>query len=74
MMDGRVKTLIQNPRRSSLLEGQCQHRDAVPSHIKMIDLVVVNLYPFEDTVAKDVFLGEAIEQIDIGGRPCSEGR
>jgi phosphoribosylaminoimidazolecarboxamide formyltransferase/IMP cyclohydrolase len=36
--------------------------------IGMIDLVVVNLYPFEETIAKPgVALGEAIEQIDIGG-------
>ena len=70
MMDGRVKTL--NPKIHGgllCLRDNAQHRDAAACHdIKMIDLVVVNLYPFEDTVAKDgVSLEEAIEQIDIGG-------
>ena len=42
--------------------------DAAKMHgIEMIDLVVVNLYPFESTIAKDVTLSEAIENIDIGG-------
>ena len=42
---------------------------AAESHgIEMIDLVVVNLYPFEETVARaNVTFDEAIEQIDIGG-------
>jgi len=46
-----------------------QHRDQLLAHsIEPIDLVVVNLYPFEKTIAKeDVLLSEAVEQIDIGG-------
>jgi phosphoribosylaminoimidazolecarboxamide formyltransferase / IMP cyclohydrolase len=70
MMDGRVKTL--HPK----VHGGLLHVRDNPEHvaqakkhgIQPIDLVVVNLYPFEQTVAKpDVTLEEAIEQIDIGG-------
>ncbi len=70
MMDGRIKTL--NPK---VHGGILAVRDN-PEHMKqagengvgMIDLMVVNLYPFENTVAKpDVGLEEAIENIDIGG-------
>ena len=45
------------------------HQSAAQKHgIEMIDLVVVNLYPFESTIAKEnVTLAEAIENIDIGG-------
>ena len=51
------------------LRGNPEHEEACAHHgIKPIDLVVVNLYPFEETVAKaDVTLGDAIENIDIGG-------
>ncbi|PWT80368.1 MAG: bifunctional phosphoribosylaminoimidazolecarboxamide formyltransferase/inosine monophosphate cyclohydrolase [Acidobacteria bacterium] len=70
MMDGRVKTL--NPKIHGGLLGlrdNPEHVSAMEAHeIEPIDLVVVNLYPFEETVAKgDVSLEEAIEQIDIGG-------
>ncbi len=70
MLDGRVKTL--HPRvHGGLLfvRGNETHEAAVREHqIAPIDLVVVNLYPFEATVAKpDVTLEEAIENIDIGG-------
>ncbi len=70
MMDGRVKTL--HPRiHGGLLyiRGNPTHEAAARAHdIPAIDLVVVNLYPFEATVAKpDVALHEAIENIDIGG-------
>jgi phosphoribosylaminoimidazolecarboxamide formyltransferase / IMP cyclohydrolase len=70
MMDGRVKTL--HPR----VHGGLLARRDVPEHmaaaeeygIGMIDLVVVNLYAFEQTVAREgVTLEEAIENIDIGG-------
>ena len=46
-----------------------EHRKSADEHsIDLIELVVVNLYPFEETVARDgVSLEEAIEQIDIGG-------
>jgi len=70
MMDGRVKTLHPKVHGGLLcLRDNAQHREAAVEHdIKMIDLVVVNLYPFEDTVSRvDVSLNEAIEQIDIGG-------
>jgi phosphoribosylaminoimidazolecarboxamide formyltransferase / IMP cyclohydrolase len=70
MMDGRVKTL--HPRiHGGLLyiRGNPSHEAAARKHdIKPIDLVVVNLYPFEQTVARpNVTVEEAIENIDIGG-------
>lgn len=70
MLDGRVKTL--HPRIHAGILA-CRH---IPAHmeklkqsdISPIDLVAVNLYPFEETVAKpDVTEEEAIENIDIGG-------
>jgi phosphoribosylaminoimidazolecarboxamide formyltransferase/IMP cyclohydrolase len=70
MLDGRVKTLHPKVHGGLLyIRGNPQHEAAVSQHgIKPIDLVVVNLYPFERTVAKpDVTLEEAIENIDIGG-------
>src|SRR5438445_4930173 len=70
MLDGRVKTLHPKVHGGLLfLRGNPKHEAAVKAHgIKPIDLVVVNLYPFEKTVAKaDVSLHEAIENIDIGG-------
>jgi phosphoribosylaminoimidazolecarboxamide formyltransferase / IMP cyclohydrolase len=70
MLDGRVKTL--HPKIHGGLLGRRDlpaHQEAMRAHgIAPIDLVVVNLYPFRDTVAKPgVTLEEAIEQIDIGG-------
>ena len=70
MLDGRVKTLHPKVHGGLLyLRGNAGHEAAVRSHgIEPIDLVVVNLYPFEQTVARaDATLGEAIENIDIGG-------
>jgi phosphoribosylaminoimidazolecarboxamide formyltransferase/IMP cyclohydrolase len=70
MMDGRVKTLHPKIHGGILaLRDDAQHRAAMEEHgIGGIDLVVVNLYPFEATVAKEgVTRAEAIEQIDIGG-------
>lgn len=70
LFEGRVKTL--HPK----VHGGLLHRRDSEEHLKQakendipaIDLVVVNLYPFEETVAKDgVTLEEAIEKIDIGG-------
>jgi phosphoribosylaminoimidazolecarboxamide formyltransferase/IMP cyclohydrolase len=70
MLDGRVKTL--HPKIHGGILGQREN----PEHVKTmgeygintIDMVVVNLYPFEATVAKpDCTLEEAIENIDIGG-------
>jgi phosphoribosylaminoimidazolecarboxamide formyltransferase/IMP cyclohydrolase len=70
MMDGRVKTL--HPLVHGALLGvreNPEHVAAMQKHgMKPIDLVVVNLYPFESTIAKTgCTLGEAIENIDIGG-------
>ena len=70
MLDGRVKTLHPKVHGGLLyIRGNAIHEAAVKQHdIAPIDLVVVNLYPFEATVAKpDVTLHEAIENIDIGG-------
>ena len=70
ILDGRVKTL--NPRIFGGLLARREdetHRQQLQTHgIETIDLVVVNLYPFEETVAKPgVTLTEALEHIDIGG-------
>src|SRR5258708_24538145 len=70
MLDGRVKTLHPKVHGGLLyIRGNETHEAAVKAHgITPIDLVVVNLYPFEATVAKpDVKLHDAIENIDIGG-------
>src|SRR6267142_865263 len=70
MLDGRVKTLHPKVHGGLLyIRGNQTHEAAVKQHgITPIDLVVVNLYPFEQTVAKpDVSLHDAIENIDIGG-------
>ncbi len=70
MMDGRVKTLHPKIHGAFLgLRDNEEHLKAMDAHgIEPIDLVVVNLYPFEETVAReDVSLTEAVEQIDIGG-------
>jgi phosphoribosylaminoimidazolecarboxamide formyltransferase / IMP cyclohydrolase len=70
MLDGRVKTLHPKVHGGLLyVRDNPAHRAAVQEHgIQPIDLVVVNLYPFEKTVAKpNVPLAEAIENIDIGG-------
>lgn len=70
MMDGRVKTL--HPKIHGGLLGMRdnpEHQTAMQDHsVEPIDMVVVNLYPFEQTIkAGDVTLEKAIEQIDIGG-------
>src|SRR5664279_4307915 len=70
MLDGRVKTLHPKVHGGLLfIRGNETHEAAVKAHgITPIDLVVVNLYPFEQTVAKpNVSLHDAIENIDIGG-------
>jgi phosphoribosylaminoimidazolecarboxamide formyltransferase/IMP cyclohydrolase len=70
MLDGRVKTLHPRVHGGLLyIRGNSSHEAAVQQHnIPPIDLVVVNLYPFEQTIAKpNVTLHEAIENIDIGG-------
>jgi phosphoribosylaminoimidazolecarboxamide formyltransferase/IMP cyclohydrolase len=70
MLDGRVKTL--HPKIHGGILGQREnsnHVQTMAKHgIEPIDMVVVNLYPFEATVAKpNCTLEEAIENIDIGG-------
>src|SRR5262249_40898362 len=70
MLDGRVKTLHPKIHGGFLfIRGNPSHEATVREHgIQPIDLVVVNLYPFEQTVARpSVTLDEAIENIDIGG-------
>ena len=70
MMDGRVKTLHPKMHGAFLaLRDNAEHVASMNEHgIVPIDLVVVNLYPFEETVAEDdVSLEDAVENIDIGG-------
>ena len=70
MMDGRVKTLHPKIHGAFLaLRDNEKHLAAMKTHdIEPIDLVVVNLYPFEQTVENEnILLEEAVEQIDIGG-------
>ena len=70
MLDGRVKTLHPKVHGGLLfLRGNPEHEATAAQHgIPPLDLVVVNLYPFEQTVAKpNVSLHDAIENIDIGG-------
>jgi phosphoribosylaminoimidazolecarboxamide formyltransferase/IMP cyclohydrolase len=68
MMDGRVKTL--HPKvHGGVLGRRGQDDDVMKTHgINPIDMVVVNLYPFAETVAKEgCTLADAVENIDIGG-------
>ncbi len=69
MMDGRVKTLHPKVHGGLLaMRGNAAHTRAMEEHgIKPIDLLVVNLYPFEATVAKGAAVDDCIENIDIGG-------
>jgi len=70
ILDGRVKTLHPNVHAGILaIHDNPQHRRQLEQHkITPIDMVVVNLYPFEQTIARSgISLDEAIEQIDIGG-------
>ena len=70
MLDGRVKTLHPKVHGGILgIRGNAEHAATMERHgIPTIDLVVVNLYPFQQTIAKkDCTLEDAIENIDIGG-------
>jgi phosphoribosylaminoimidazolecarboxamide formyltransferase / IMP cyclohydrolase len=69
MMDGRVKTLHPNVHGGLLaLRDDDEHLVAMAAHgIEPIDLLIVNLYPFEETVAKGADHATCIENIDIGG-------
>jgi phosphoribosylaminoimidazolecarboxamide formyltransferase / IMP cyclohydrolase len=69
MMDGRVKTLHPHVHGGLLaIRDSKDHVEAMEKHgIEPIDLLVVNLYPFEQTLAKGGSFEECIENIDIGG-------
>ena len=69
IMDGRVKTLHPNVHGGLLaVRSDETHQQAMNEHaIEGIDLAVVNLYPFENTIAKGAAYAEAVENIDIGG-------
>ena len=69
MMDGRVKTLHPAVHGGLLaIRGNPAHLEAMKAHgIRPIDVVVVNLYPFADTVARGADFAACIENIDIGG-------
>ncbi len=69
MMDGRVKTLHPNVHGGLLaLRDDDEHLVAMAAHgIEPIDLLIVNLYPFEETVARGADHATCIENIDIGG-------
>lgn len=69
MLDGRVKTLHPKIHGGILAKrNNASHQDALIQHqMETIDLVIVNLYPFEQTVASGGKFEECIEKIDIGG-------
>lgn len=70
MLNGRVKTLHPNIHAAILAQrSNKQHMDSIKKHhIKPIDMIVCNLYPFEETIKKpNVSFKEVIENIDIGG-------
>lgn len=69
MLDGRVKTLHPGVHGGILAKrSEASHMDAIGEHgIGLIDIVVVNLYPFRETVASGASPADCIEKIDIGG-------
>ena len=68
MMGGRIKTLHPKVHGGILARRGIDDAVMAEHNIKAIDLLVVNLYPFEDTIAEDnCSLADAIENIDIGG-------
>ncbi len=69
ILDGRVKTLHPNIHSGILARREKSHLDQLSQlNVGPVDLVCVNLYPFEDTISKNgVTFEEAIEKIDIGG-------
>jgi phosphoribosylaminoimidazolecarboxamide formyltransferase/IMP cyclohydrolase len=75
IMGGRVKTL--HPRVHSGILADQNNRDHVAAiaalGIKPFDLVIINLYPFAETIAAGATFAEAIEQIDIGGPSMLRG-
>ncbi|HET6322940.1 MAG TPA: bifunctional phosphoribosylaminoimidazolecarboxamide formyltransferase/IMP cyclohydrolase [Hyphomicrobium sp.] len=75
MLDGRVKTLHPAVHGGLLaIRGDARHEAQTAEHaIAPIDLLVVNLYPFEATVAKGAAFDDCIENIDIGGPALIRG-
>jgi phosphoribosylaminoimidazolecarboxamide formyltransferase / IMP cyclohydrolase len=75
MMDGRVKTLHPNVHGGLLMvRGNAEHETAAKDYgIAPIDLLVVNLYPFEETLKKNAPHDEMIENIDVGGPAMIRG-
>jgi phosphoribosylaminoimidazolecarboxamide formyltransferase / IMP cyclohydrolase len=69
MLDGRVKTLHPSVHGGLLgIRDNAEHRAAMEAHgIGGIDLLVINLYPFEETIARGADFAETVENIDIGG-------
>ena len=69
ILDGRVKTLHPNIHGGLLgIKGNKKHENTLKENsIEPIDLLVVNLYPFEETIQKGANFAECIENIDIGG-------
>ena len=69
MLEGRVKTLHPKVHGGILAKrSDSEHLDALAEHgIERIDLVVVNLYPFRETVARGASFAETVEMIDVGG-------
>ncbi len=69
LMDGRLKTLHPKVHGGLLaVRGNAEHESQAQTHaIAPIDLLVVNLYPFEATVAKGAAYADCVENIDIGG-------
>ncbi|KAI7898436.1 phosphoribosylaminoimidazolecarboxamide formyltransferase/IMP cyclohydrolase [Cokeromyces recurvatus] len=69
MLGGRVKTLHPAVHGGILARNiESDERDLAEQHIEKIDIVVCNLYPFKETIAKpDVTIPQAVEEIDIGG-------
>ena len=72
IMDGRLKPSILIFTAMLAVRDNEEHMAQINEHgIAPIDLVVVNLYPFKETISKeDVTYDEAIENIDIGGTAC----
>ena len=69
MLDGRVKSLHPKIHAGilALRKNKKHMRQIKKNKIDLIDVVVVNLYPFEETVARNASFKESIENIDIGG-------
>ena len=72
MLDGRVKTLHPKVHGGILaVRSNEEHMKTVQEHgIGLIDMVIVNLYPFFENADKEISLEEKVEFIDIGGLLC----